>query len=193
MDTRLALGLFRGPWCWSGRIRIPYHGEHGRESGWMGWISRAASPECSSRCDRFSRLQGWESIETRFEMTTAVVRRVSKRPGRKRRRTHGREGARCDGRTSGSSGRFVLGTPVSRDLDAAPARAEPARFRDRFFRPGSRARPVFRRCPAGPRRTTWPPRGSMRRALQIDRRLVRLIPEMPSPGTTWRAATRSWA
>ena len=35
----------------------------------------------------------------------------------------------------------------------------------------------FSSTPCGFRRTTWPPRASMRRALQIDRRLVRLIPD----------------
>ena len=68
-----------------------------------------------------------------------------------RRSTTGREGALCDGRTPGSSGRFVLGTPVSRDFDAAPARAKPDRLRDRVSGSDPGARSVLRRCPAGPR------------------------------------------
>src|SRR5262249_38583836 len=59
-------------------------------------------------------------------------------------------GTRCDGRTCESSGRFVFGTPNSRDVDTTIARAESARLRDRI--PGSvvGAGPLFRRCPADP-------------------------------------------
>ena len=71
--------------------------------------------------------------------------------------------------------------PGPRDLDAAAPRAEPARFRARVPRPHPRARPAATPTRSASTATTWPPRGTTRRALQVDRRLVRLLPERADP------------
>ena len=101
----------------------------------------------------------------------------ARRPrGRASTSATGREGALCDGRTPGSSGRFLLGTPDSRDFDQALREQSQIDFELEFLGRVLEREPFFvdaLRVHAN----NLAAKGQYARALQIDRRLVRLVPE----------------
>ena len=101
-------------------------------------------------------------------------------------------GAFSDGITTRSNRRFFLGTPFFRALDAAAARTDPARLRDRIPRPDPGTRSLFRRGDPGPGQQ--PRREGRVRAGPSSSTAAwsGSCPMTRSPGTTWHAAMPSW-